>query len=227
MQRSDNAAATKACCCNPCTCGTDCTCGSHGDDMAQYKGGMPKEVRTDLVNLEEKERQERMTTGVDPMTLGNIAKVNQEVLSHGTPTGVVATGAATLNQAKEKAQDLAHNINTEAIKSNAAAAYSTTVNVASSAYNTTVNAASSVLNKVDTEAVKEKAANWGAAAAEAIHNAVDFTKEKLGMESKNLSIDAMEEKERARRMSDSGVDPLIEAKQHRVQEELLENVKKV
>jgi len=193
-----------------CTCGSNCTCG----DNCQCGSG------NDLDLLEEKERQDRIAHGADPILLGKLHKVQQE-LTH-QPNAMLASLNSTAGIVKEKAQVFINNVDTESLKKGA-----------QSAVNTTTSTFENLMSKVDTAAIKETAFEWTHATTDAIssltggvmHRASEYmevAKEKLGMG--EPSITALEEKERLRRMSDK-IDPMMDARKHRVEDELLQNVK--
>jgi len=140
----------------------------------------PRAIPSDIIKLEEQERLERMSKGVDPILLGKHHRVQEEIVhSSRSLTGKVSA-SSSLEHAKEALKDTAS---------------------VWSIYTT---------EKVGT--LMEKASCW-----------VDAAKDKLGFVG-DASTFASEEKERLRRVN-LKVDPLIEGRKHRMEDELLQKIK--
>jgi len=178
----------------------------------------PRQPNVDLQLLEERERQDRIAQGVDPLLLGKHHKMQTELLSQNPST--ILPGSASISQTTvlitEKASELLHDSAAKAstIMHDSAAKASTMM------HNTSESIRSSGIVQNTTETIS----NVTSSMMGKVNEYVEVAKEKMGMAPIDISSMASEEKERLRRMNET-VDPMVEARKHRVEDELLQNVK--
>jgi len=188
----------------------------------------PREYPAELEKLEQQEREDRINHGVDPILMGKHYRVQDELVSTtGTSSQLMTQATDALSKAKIAVVDsmpskeqLVHAkdvvVDSMPSREQMVQAKNTVVDSMPSkeqvvhAKDVVVGTASTI-----TENIMNKASEY-----------LEVAKEKLGMvDPSTLSVTVMEEKERARRMSEGGVDPMTDARKHRVEAELLETVK--
>jgi len=208
-------------CGSNCTC-TNCTCGSTKDNNFQgaekVNISFPRSSNYELDQLEDKERQERLSHGVDPVLMGKHHKIQDELLLATNTTTTIPTlpSSSTISHAAEVVKDKAVHLMSSTTET-ASHLMSSTTETASHLMTSTTETASGL-----TETLSNLTGNMMGKMSEY----VEVAKEKIGMTdpSSIASINRAEEAERARRMNEK-VDPIMEGKKHRVESELLKNVK--
>jgi len=77
-------------CGSSCTCQSSCTCGaSDFKDAEIYEYSLPRRVSAEFIELEEKERQERIAAGVNPMLYARIFRCQVELMHRHVPTSLL------------------------------------------------------------------------------------------------------------------------------------------
>jgi len=203
-------------CGSNCSC-ANCTCGSTKDNNFQEAEkvniSFPRTSNYELDQIENKEREERVSHGVDPILMGKHHKLQDELLASNTTTTTTTLptlpSSSTISHAAEVVKDKASHL------------MSSTTETASHLMSSTTETASHLMSST-TETVSHLTGNMMGKMSEY----VEVAKEKIGMADPTTiaSITRAEEAERVRRMNEK-VDPIIEGKKHRVETELLKNVK--
>jgi len=242
-------------CGSSCTCGKNCTCGPSETLEAEiYDFSLSSRASPEFIEAEEKERQERIASGVDPLVYGKLFRCQTELMHRGVSTSLLNDARARVLSVKGSSRGLtesigekisgmrasfstmAHNI-VETIKTKEADLESRSKPIIDDLYSQSQVFAVATNQNVenlkwtsasiaqDTGKKVEEAKESMIKSAESVGLRASGTLEEVKTQFNmgNPSSRAAEEKERARRMSDT-VDPMAAARLGRVQAELINSV---
>jgi len=208
---------------------------------------LPRCVPADILELEEREREERISAGVDPMMMARVFRCQTELMHKHIPTSWMNDARANLSRgyfhtkegAKEKASDFGEKMTD--FKDRVVTAAKDTGHKIETKVKDLLDKSDELSQKFASETNKkvDEMKKSLQSSARDVDNAqrefsvqtnsiasdlTDKIKEKYNGEP--TSVDSLEEKERARRINEK-IDPVIEGKRHRVESELLAQVKPV
>jgi len=270
MESYPKSSRTGKCACGTqCSCGSNCQCGDSSDLSPElYEFSFPRRAPAEIIELEEKERQDRLSTGVNALLYAKIFRLQTELMHKNIPTSLLNNARSSLLSAKETTRDASSSLSEkmqymgeristglhslvgsfkgkeaelEARAQPIIADIDKRTQEFSVSTNNFVKDARESLGEISEDinvATREKAGYMKTALKEsakeisdkstdfavATNNLVGDIKDKIM--GPDIASMAMEEKERARRMAEK-VDPVIEGKRHRVESELLTQVKMV
>jgi len=260
-----------------CSCGSNCQCGTHSSDLSPelYELNFPRRVPADILDMIESERQERISSGINPLLYAKIFRCQTELMhSHigtsllndaraqvtslkGSTRDTASSFSGKMHQVGEVISNFTHRI-VESVKEkeaeleirvkpiienfdHQALEFSLATNkrfaewthkssdIAHDVIEAEHEVALAAHHKVNkfAESLKESGKEVRAKAADISASASDIVSD---MKDKFTGIDissiAAEEKERSRRMSEK-IDPLVDGRKHRMEDELLQNIKPV
>jgi len=189
----------------------------------------PRLVPSIIFEMEELARSERIAQGVDPILFGKWHRIGQE-LQYTRWNLIVEPALERASELAESAKDIAISTKesvaqfSEDLTEAVGEAFTGRSNLTGGLATGVVQSLPDVSHAVT--GLFGSISGLAHKVVESTTHVVDVAKDKLGYHV-DLSSMAAEEKERTRRMNDSFVDPMVEARKRRVEEELLQNVKSV
>jgi len=257
-----------------CACGTNCSCGSNcqcGNDSLLspelYELSFPRRVPSDILDMIETERQDRISSGINPLLYAKIFRCQTELMHKYIGTSLLNDTRGEFTSIKGSTRDMASNLSGKmhgvgenisnyvkekearlelrakpiiakldanflefslAINKKFAAWTNSSNNLARDAAAAQEEVSLAAHHKADKikESLVESGKEIREKVADVTTSASDIFEEMRGKFGVDLSSMAAEEHERSRRMKEK-IDPLIDGRKHRMEDELLLTVKPV